>query len=590
MNLNYNIPGYNQLKKEEKKIAIQNYKFYEENRKEHVDFVKEYENSRKAIIDAEPKVGKKVLVIVEVLRKNKNIDYPPNFIMLTGLDRLDNRVQHEELKLYGIETYLTRQAKQFLKHIEKLHYTSNGEIYIFLDESDYGTEDKQILNKIFLDLCELVNFLESKKHKKTIYIRYFSGSNEEINCSKYGKKCDYFEFETPEFYRGAAWHLENNLVHEAEPFFIYDENKIIVPSKQGMDLLESFRNQEKPFSILRIANKNKSLPTFNSVKECSQLRSWLLNELGISLILIDQHHPLDWGAENISSTNHWSNYYGGSKKIFLINQTCSRSTELGFIPLIYFWHDHRSSETPYSTIIQSALRVSHYPYEKNEKYWPDPQTGSHIYTSVNCIRYRARKGPHSISLEELISRENRPISTRITSGNRSNFVPTEEMISARTIEFISVPEEVSNNIDKNKIKQRYPELNQWASKQENIKKHREQYSSITKDKTKQFIRTISGQNKANLAKDLAHKNSHGVLAPIFIDGPNKNYLDDYENLLKKYLNCQGKIALIWASKEEMIARKNFKESKPKSKNSMYDDQNNLLNKDFDDEDYDSSEY
>jgi len=188
-------------------------------------------------------------------------------------------------------------------------------------------------------------------------------------------------------------------VHEADHFFVYDEEGDIVPSQQAVSLLEEFTKSDKPFSILRVANKNLKIgPDYNSLKNSKKVQDWLFLNFNIKFIAVDQNDSMNWGWQNSSSKSR-SDYYGGPRRIFLINQTCTRSTELGFIPLIFFWHDFRSSETPYNTVIQSALRVSHYPYKTNELYWntPEPHTGVHIYTSVDCIRYTAGE----ITLEEL---------------------------------------------------------------------------------------------------------------------------------------------------------------------------------------------
>lgn len=570
--LRYLIPGLELLKsKNSQDKNTKSYKFFDENRPEHVDFVKKYENCTRVIIDAEPKVGKRELKIIECLRQRISSNVDLNFIMITSLDRKDNKEQHKEMKEYGIECFLAKQEKEFLSHIKKLYQSKNNMIFIFLDESDYGTNCRQTMNKLFKKLCETIDGLEKNNCKKKIFLRYFSGSNEEILHSNYGKSCDFFKFPTPSFYRGAEWHLKNNLVHEADHFFVYDEDGDVIPSEQAISLLKEFTESDKPFSILRVANKNLKIgPDFNYIKNNKKIQDWLFLKFNIKFVAVDQNDSMNWGWQNSSSKN-WSDYYGGPKKIFLINQTCTRSTELGFIPLIYFWHDFRSSQTPYNTIIQSALRVSHYPYKTNELYWntPEPHTGVHIYTSVDCIKYRAGE----ISLEEL-RRKKRKISSRIQSGTGcGNFRATPEMIDARTVEFLDIPQSVLNQIKHSKkIKQKYPAINRWLSKHPKVIKHKEQYRLVTNDTTQKFLRTISANRKANIASCLIGKNHHVILAPIFIDGPNEKYSKDFDQLIKKYGNVQNKIALVTISEEEIQARKNRQKDKTlKAKNSMFND-------------------
>jgi len=589
----YKIPNLEKLLAEDEsaKVTTRSLKWWEENRKEHFNFVKEYENCRRVIVDAEPKVGKRCFKIIEAQRKNR-----PNIksyhLMITSLDRKDNKEQHREMEAYGIECFVSKKGKKFLECIEKsyqktdetildklekIYQDDSDEIHIYMDESDLGTAANQIMMSLFQKIGDRANYLEKVNPKKKFFLRYFSASNEEIMLSDYGKTCEFFSFTTPHFYRGAKWHLENNLVHEAEPFFIY-HGKSIVPWKQGQKLLEEFKDSDKFFSILRIANKNKkNIPDFKSVKNNTQLQKHLLDNYNIQIITVDQHDSMSWGLNNGDSKN-WSQYFTGPKKIFLINQTCTRSTELGFIPLIYFFHDFRGKNTPYNTIIQSALRVSHYPYERNERYWniPEPHTGVHIYTNVNSIRYRAKE----ITLEELAALEpDRNISCRIQSRNKGKnyFRATPEMIAAREVEFFDIPQSVLNEtINSEKKKQKYPAINRWASTNSKIIEHKKQYKLLVRDKNPNFIRALSGNNKANIARCLMEMNHHTVLAPIFIDGPNEKYQEDFNNLLDKHGDVRNKIALVTISEQEKQARLNWpKEKKLKTRNSMFNDRSIL---------------
>ena len=157
----YHIPGLKTLKSDnEHAKGIRSYKFFEENRLEHVDFVKKYENCSRVIIDAEPKVGKREFKIIECLRQKiaSNIDL--NFIMITSLDRKDNKEQHKEMREYGIECFVARKEKEILNHIKKLYQSENNMIFIFLDESDYGTDCRQKMNKLFKKLCKTIDDLE----------------------------------------------------------------------------------------------------------------------------------------------------------------------------------------------------------------------------------------------------------------------------------------------------------------------------------------------------------------------------------------------------------------------------------------------
>lgn len=543
---------------------IHNYKWFEENRKEHVEAVKEYENYRKVIIKAPVKSGKRELKIVEAFRTKHPSSTETNYIYISSLDRRDNKEQHDEMETYGIKCFVSKNIKETLFKVCRLISQNENKIVIFVDESDYGTSSNQKMAQFFEELCKIV---EKENNQERFYLRYFSATNKEIELSEYGELCHVYNFIPPKTYKGADFFLKNNLVHEAEPFFIYDDYKNPIMSKQGLKLIEEFRNSDKAFSILRITNKNSDLPTYTEIAENSYLREFIFEKFNIKLIEVDQNSTMGWGKPSSSSKN-WSDYFSKElKKIFIINQTCTRSTELGFIPQIYFWHEYRAPETPFNTIIQSSMRVCHYPYEKNEKYWNEesPDTRVNIYTSLNCIKLYAG----TMCEEDFVRNEKRPLSSRISSS--TYFVATEEMIKNRRIEFIKIPQKILNSIDYSKSdlknKKKYPEINQWGMQQKKIKEHRKQYQHYSSDKSF-FIRTMSANSIANISQAYLKMTHHSILAPCFIDGPNPSFIEDFNKLIKKYPNCQNKIALVHLSKEEIKARKEFK-VQSRTKKSMY---------------------
>jgi hypothetical protein len=539
-----------------------NYKYFEENRKEHVDAVRRYEDNKRVIIKAPVKSGKRELKIIEALRSREPGNTETNFIYTSSLDRKDNKEQHEEMRSYGIECSVSKNSKQILQKINRLIMQNQNKIVLFIDESDYGTSVKQKMCHFFDEICKMTENLDR------FYLRYFSATNKEIELSEYGESCCVYNFIPPESYRGAQYFLENNLVHEAEPFFIYDNYHNVALSDQGVKLLQEFSNQNKVFSVLRIANKNSDLPTYSEIMESEALREFIFDKYyGIKLIGIDQNSGMGWGKPS-ASTKNWSDYFSrDSKKLFVINQTCTRSTELGFIPQIYFWHECRSPDTPYNTIIQSSMRVCHYPYQRNEKYWAEdaPDTNVQIYTNKNCIRLYAEQ----ITDEDFIRLEKRPLSSRISSS--SYFVATDEMIKNRTIEFLKVPEDIIKNIDfkqsQFKNKRKYPLINEWGMKNEKILKHISQYRTLSADKSF-FIRTMSANGIANISEALLLKKHHSILAPCFIDGPNSNFVKDFNKLIVEHPDCINSVALVHLSEEELKARKEFR-IQSKTKNSMY---------------------
>jgi len=111
------------------------------------------------------------------------------------------------------------------------------------------------------------------------------------------------------------------------------------------------------------------------------------------------------------------------------------------------------------------------------------------------------------------------------------------MIEKRKIEVLEIPEDVLstalNSPSVNNQKKAYPSINAWALSQKNIIEHYDRYKMVANDNTKFFIRSVSTNNTSNIVQALEDKNSHCILAPIYFDSPNQNYVDDYNKILKR---------------------------------------------------------
>ena len=142
--------------------------------------------------------------------------------------------------------------------------------------------------------------------------------------------------------------------------------------------------------------------------------------------------------------------------LILINQTCTRSTELGFHEILGIWHDGVRNEAPYNTLAQSQQRVNHYYNGKFENY-------IHVYGSKAVWELAAGR----ISYSEFIAKTNRKISSRInsTKSNPECF-PTYEISLHDITELPVLREEESkhrqtqeyNQICLKYLKIEYPEL------------------------------------------------------------------------------------------------------------------------------------
>ena len=342
-------------------------------------------------------------------------------------------------------------------------------------------------------------------------------------------------------------------------------------------MLHRWSKSSKPFSIVRVSGKDKDLPKFKDICMNTTLRRYLENQFNVKIVEVDENKPLVWGDYESDGKRHILDYANNSfKTIFLINQTCTRSTEIKCHPLIYAFHDHRSSTTTYSTQVQSSLRIAHYEYTGKFDYgtktlWDDNPSGDGktivpinsdiiLYSNVRCIELHAKK----INYEDFISKEPaKKLSSRMSK--LVYFKPTDDMISARKLRFINIPKHVLSKAlaeyDPRKSKQQYPAIREWLQKGRDKnaiairKEFSRSYSKIAR-RNDVFSRALGANQAVSIAKGLIHSTHHTAMAPIFIDRSHPLYKKDFDELLNKHPGCLHKMAMMILSDEEIEAREN----------------------------------
>lgn len=560
-------------------------KWFEENRKEKVEAVKSYEDLQRVIVHGQVKTGKRELCIIETKRRG-GVDSQGRenkFILITSLGRKDTKSQLEELRGYEMDCEVVASKKDVDRIFEKVLISAEADdslLTIYVDEGDYGSSEKQLLKKLFEKIYNGLYKIQKSSGKKQIFLRFYTATPEELTHSKCANNCSYVFVEPGIDYRGGSWLLQKNLVVEAEPFFEFDEFNNVIISQQGLDMLEKWKsNSKKPFSIVRVSSKSKDLPNFKQVSENKELRDFLVDKFSVKIVEVDEKRSLDWGYQE-HGRHHWSDHYGHPlKTIFLINQTCTRSTEIRFHPLIFAFHDYHSKNTSYNTYAQSSLRIAHYKYNEEVKIgskilWTATESDIMLYSSVNCIKLESKQ----ITTKEFKNLEpTRRLSSRVSKS--VNFKATNEMIEARNIEFIDIPEDVLKdslkNFDHNKLKHQYPSISNWLKNgiDDGACRVREEfdrsYSKLAK-RNDIFYRALGANVAVNIAESLIKHTHHTAMAPIFIDKFHPNYEEDWNKLLLKYPGCLHKIALIILSEDEIKAREQHDEKYNTSENSMYE--------------------
>jgi len=302
--------------------------------------------SKDIAVTAPVKSGKRLMVeLCARLSQRSHGEEPSEYhFYITSLNRQDTKEQIEELESYGVIPLIIRRKNDVEKSVReiKLKKATGIRVVVHFDESDYGTEYKQLMAKVYAKVKLLgVCFL------------YYSATNEEVLFSDQADAGEIIPFKfTPNAnYRGAEWFLENDLVVEAEPF--YDENGL---TKQGREACEYFVGTNKTISVLRDIG--------NELENNEEVKDQLFNEFGIKCKFIDGKRPFNWKSEHKDYIrDEYVKINGNFQKIrylLVICLTCSRSTEVGFHEHIAFWHDFRGDTATYATMAQAFLRVAHY--------------------------------------------------------------------------------------------------------------------------------------------------------------------------------------------------------------------------------------
>jgi len=349
---------------------------------------------------AEVKSGKREIVIAYSLLTSVNGKVDKHFY-LVNLTRKDCVEQIQELNAYGIESYVGKEIRE--KHVEiisliKKAIDNGSQVVLHFDESDYGSGKNQCI-------AELLNYTASIDKVKHVY---YSATSEEIIFSSH--KVDYVKFVPHKSYKGAAYYLDNGLVHQAQSFFTYDKGELVL-SEQGVDCCKNLICSDKNFGVVRLSTKiDKYTYLFNEVKNSCTANGSVVDSFNqvfegvdYQILFVNAENGFYWGDKSKFGGDKmtWFNLDPAKKYIIFINQTSTRSTEWALQPKLAFYHSYRNESVKMNTILQSDTRPFGY-----------RQCSCDIYTSspnaflVACGR---------MTYEEYVATGERGLAQRISS-------------------------------------------------------------------------------------------------------------------------------------------------------------------------------
>jgi hypothetical protein len=325
---------------------------------------------KKITIIAPPKCGKKNMKMI--LGRLFTSDSSKVFFT-SAYHRRSDESQRHVLKRHGlcIHSLIDQSAvDKCVRDLRKSH-EDGSHVILCIDEADHGSQLKQdrdqgkeykgeLLAKVHTIACQLDN----------VQIVYFTATAQEILAARCAEASESHTFETfppPPEYCGFSYFLDNHLVNESEPA-LGDDFRF---SEQILDIIHDLRQN------LRIEPARNFI--FIRLSGCGQLRTFIdrharttyrdmkfyvdINE-DAGIELTDNIRRVDaW-----DNREYWTEHPTGDVRVILVQQKCSRSTEIKCHDRIFAFHDHRTQVVS-STVEQSYGRMNHY-YGRD---YPEPQ-------------------------------------------------------------------------------------------------------------------------------------------------------------------------------------------------------------------------
>jgi hypothetical protein len=361
------------------------------------------------VLRAPVKFGKKEAIQGLALMNKERQVY-----VLTNFNLIEVKIQADELRAHPFCCECYFGTKDMNDFIEKAKKNGIGGIpknaIIVVDECDYGSGNRSKLTKAFRTLLEQENYV-------FLFVSATTSELEFIPEAQFIFK--FYEPEVPATYFGFKQFREAGLLHQAHPAVIGGK---ITPHFEAV--IEPWKT-EKTFAFLRLSGREYA----NAVKPGSPFVKFL-KERNIEIIPVNERTIFDVsplmsikiqinieGKEEL--VPNWFSLHeernaprtpeekrklynspeeerlkATRRYLIIAKQKISRSTEIGFHPLIAFWHDYRKegpNSTNHDTIIQASGRPIHYTttYDENSMYfttiWHGQKPEIHLYTCLNTI-------------------------------------------------------------------------------------------------------------------------------------------------------------------------------------------------------------
>ena len=345
---------------------------------------------QRILIEAPVKSGKREMV--EYLAMRDEAHNPTRVhAFISAFHRVADENQRNELERHNLKIFSLTKKLDVNKCLAWIQVVLNGgkHVVLHIDECDFGSGQRQMLSRIYL-------FIHNNE-KVTIIM--FSATPQEVLFSgeieapdeddiKYQTMIDdiihtgeCIIYIPPESFCGPQQYLEAGLITEAIPFFYKNDNSLSL-STQGRTIIEdlhasSANGSGRNILMLRLSYSDIGTTrsaTHKSGKNCKHNKAihQFLNgihtipELKGCIIYADKDEKALHGVDGVllekiqwANKMFWEALRTDRPFIVVVDQTCSRSTELACHDRLFALHDFRNKVT-FSTSSQAMERVNHY--------------------------------------------------------------------------------------------------------------------------------------------------------------------------------------------------------------------------------------
>lgn len=315
-------------------------------------------------IYGDPKVGKRKIITcfgAFSCSFHRNLNFANVYITAVPYNDFKNQLPEYDAHGFVYRKVVTRNEhiKEVITRLRQIAQEYEGkDIVVHFDECDYGTGAKQVFARVWEEVKKL-----------RLKVIFYSATLEEIWYSKFieDNNAKVICHIPDENYRGYQYYLENGLLHSAEKAYEKTENGWGI-TKHYEEIIEDFTKSDLPLGVLRLAY-DKAFHKFN---EDAVTQNRLLREYNVMFYFIYDKIDFEFSTSeymvlpdkvNICLENFRRNHDDNGRPlrtIFVLNQKCSRSTEVSFLRYAHHWHDFRKEGTSYTTHGQAIGRVFHY--------------------------------------------------------------------------------------------------------------------------------------------------------------------------------------------------------------------------------------